>query len=129
MQERTREIIDQRQLVSVMNRTKWEKLGSLIESFEELEPEVDYESFWYETTRGFSIIHWDQFSAISESVVWLDIKTYKSKYIGALVKDRITDIRTQLLEKLKQASIPYSLEGENVRVWGYISPGQNINFV
>lgn len=129
MHKNTREIIAKKQLTSVMNRTKWLNLGEVVESFGDLEPSVNYEVFDEETTYGFSTIHWDQFAAISETVLWLDIQPYKSERIGALVKDRKTDIRAELIKKLKDKSIPYSFEEDNIRVWGYITPGQHIDFV
>ena len=129
MLKNTREIIAKRQLTSVMNRTKWLKLGDVVESFGDLEPSVNYERLDEDSTYGFSTIHWDQFAVISESILWLDIQPYKSERLGALVKDKRIDIRSELLEKLKDQSIPHSLEGENIRVWGYIAPGQLVDFV
>lgn len=129
MHKSTREIIAKRQLTSVMNRTKWLKLGDVVESFGDLEPSVNYERFDEESTGGFSTIHWDQFAVISERILWLDIQPYKSERLGALVKNRRIDIRSQLLRKLKNQSIPHSLEGENIRVWGYITPEQVVDFV
>ena len=112
-----------------MNRTKWLKLGEVVESFGDLEPSVNYEVLDEETTYGFATIHWDQFARISETVLWLDIQPYKSECIGALVKDRKTDIRAELIKKLEEKSIPYSFEEDNIRVWGYITPEQHIDFV
>ena len=58
MRKKTLEIINKNQLVSVMNRTKWLKLGDVIESFEYLEPAVNYETLSEDATFGYSSIHW-----------------------------------------------------------------------
>ena len=128
--ERLERFIINNSLVSVMNNTKWEKLRALMLNEAEKQPswkcrylrgEFDenqsWEFDWYYHLSGFKAIE------------WLDINPRKAERRGQLFNDKIIDYSEYFCNLLKSNNIPFSIEGGNIRVWGYTWPGKSINFV
>lgn len=122
--------IAREELVSVMNQTKWERLQALMqqESYrrppwrayclrdaEDLEPEWDYD--WHYHLPPF------------KSIVWLEINPIQKERRGQLLPDKLTDNTDYLTDLLKTHHIPFSIEGQSLRVWGYLKPGQAVSLI
>ena len=122
-------MIDDRKLVSAMNRTKWDRLAQAITVDSEFEPNVREKDLDEAEPSGFCLIDWT-FSEFNPALIeWIDIDPIKRKRVGALVPDIETDVSTYILDALKNSNVPYSIEGGKYRVWGYYDPSDAPNFV
>lgn len=120
-----RDIADQ-QLVSVLNKTKWERL------FEELRREnlpVDFRRKDINEAEN-SDDRWDgdifHVFGCCEVIEWLDIRAKLSVSRGKLLEPMIHDFTAELVAAAKRAKVPYSVTHEGIRVWGYIRAGSNV---
>ncbi|WHI50488.1 hypothetical protein P3339_18910 [Microbulbifer sp. MLAF003] len=129
MNEVLSKVIDQRQLVSVMNKTKWRELCSLFADQGDASPEVRYKLIYEDKILGFSKVWWDELFGDSVAIEWIDFDSYEHEFRGRLVSDKDTDISSGILEVLHKFNIPYSIEGKYYRVWGYINADSNPEFV
>jgi hypothetical protein len=122
-------VIDQRQLVSVMNKTKWRELCSSFATQGDASPEVRYKLIYEDKILGFSKVWWDELFNDSVAIEWIDFNPFEHEFIGHLVYDNSTDIRDRILEVFHNFNIPYSIESKYYRVWGYINANDNPEFV
>jgi hypothetical protein len=122
-------IINERNLVSVMNNTKWKRLAKAITAERELEPFVRSKDIIDESITGFSLNDWG-FTEYNPAIFeWLDIDPIKRNRVGGLVPDIETDITSFILQALAESNVPYSKEGNYFRVWGYYVSGKVPTFL
>ena len=62
-------------------------------------------------------------------IEWLEINPIHRERKGILLEDKVTDNTNYLISLLKDNNIPFSIENECLRVWGYQRPGHAIKFV
>ena len=112
-------IIEKKQLCSIANNTKWNKLISVIREWEDWRP-----SYRYKTVNNH-ISNWDvewyyhlPFPFIC--VEWFDIGLYEEIYIGQLVKNKIVDHTKKITDLLSLCKFDYEVHSDIVRVWGYL---------
>ncbi|MGH1540331.1 MAG: DUF6678 family protein [Arenicella sp.] len=117
-------IINERQLVSVMNRTKWSKLCEEFSKTHEQYINVRYKTIYSDKIGSFSPVWWNELFEESPAIEWLDFDPVKKEHRGRLVSDKKTDISAIILQILEEQNIPYSIEKSYFRVWGYISENQ-----
>ena len=129
MNETLVKIIDDRQLVSVMNKTKWRELCGEFEEIHELGVSVRYKMITSDKLYGFSPVWWDQLFRETVAVEWIDFDPKKRERRGQLVSDKETDISDVILGIFKNHNIPYSLENDCFRVWGYLNQDVHPVFV
>jgi hypothetical protein len=129
MNETLFKIIDDRQLVSVMNKTKWRELCGEFEEIHELGVSVRYKMITSDQLYGFSPVWWDQLFRETVAVEWIDFAPKKRKRRDQLVSDKETDISDVILGIFKKHNIPYSLENDFFRVWGYLNQDVHPVFV
>ena len=128
MNEVLLKIIDSRQLVSVMNKTKWKELCDSFSESIDFTPSVRYKCITSDEVTGFSLVWWNEMFRESAAFEWLDIDPVKRERRGRLVSDRETDYSDTVIGILKKYNIPYSIEEGCYRVWGYISKNENPDF-
>jgi len=121
--------IDENNYVSVMNNTKWNKLGVAIEANEDKEPCVRVKFLFEDEPTGYSLMDWNFENHNCTLFEWIDIDPIKKIRIGGLVPDKEIDLSTHVLEILSQNNIPYSIENGMYRVWGYYASGNVPVFV
>lgn len=122
-------IVNERNLVSLMNDTKWKKFAKAITAQEELEPFVRSKDITDETISGFALKDWG-FTDYNPAIIeWVDIDPIKRKYVGRLAPDIEMDITGYILNALAESNVPYSKEGEYFRVWSYYVAGQVPKFL
>ena len=128
--QKLKSFIARNSLVSVMNNTKWDRLRSLMldESgklpswkVKELMSEYNEESRWEPDWR----YHLPGYRHIE----WLDINPRKMERRGQLLRDKVTDHSEYFIRLLKENNIPFSIEADNIRIWGYVWPNTPVNFV
>ena len=129
MNDATLKLVNQRQLVSVMNKTKWTELCNSFDCENKASPNVRYKLIYSEQEFGFSKIWWNQLLHECEAIEWIDFRLVLREHRGNLLPDKEIDISKQIKEALQAHDIPYSVEGENLRVWGYISAENSPVFV
>lgn len=129
MHERYRKIINERHLVSVMNKTKWRELCNDFEELHFLSVSVRYKLISSDNILGFSAVWWNEIYEESSGIEWLDFNPIVSEYRGRLVAPKETDRSCEILTILNRHGIKYSIEGSCLRVWGYISQDTNPVFV
>ncbi|GGO71536.1 DUF6678 family protein [Bowmanella pacifica] len=129
MNEKLLKIINERQLVSVMNKTKWREV---CEDFEELDSPhicIRYKLITSDDIFGFSPVWWDQLLEDASAIEWLDFEPVVSEHRGRLVSNKKTDRSAEILSILRRHSIRYSNQESYFRVWGYLTPGDCPEFV
>ncbi|WP_337165230.1 DUF6678 family protein [Vibrio fluvialis] len=124
MNKKLLKIIDDRQLVSVMNKTKWRELCCEFEEIHELGVNVRYKMITSDQLYGFSPVWWDELFRETVAIEWIDFDPKKKEHRGQLISDKEKDISNVILDIFKKHSIPYSLENDCYRVWGYLN--QNV---
>ncbi|WP_205737318.1 DUF6678 family protein [Halioglobus japonicus] len=104
-------IIDQNQLVSMMNKTKWRELCSEFEKESTVSPLVKYKLITSDKEFGLSEVWWHELYGECQAIEWLDFSKVKSR----------ENISTQVVAVLDSVGVPYSDEGGVFRVWGYVN--------
>lgn len=129
MSERLAKIIQDRQLTSCMNDTKWKELFSSIEKSEDIKDlEIQYKTLWDEVApEGYwCLLEDEELDYMKTSwIEWLKIrghieKTFRS---GRLMEPKVekTDIHDKVEDVLKKYSIPYEYDPEEdcYVIYGY----------
>jgi len=129
MNEVLLKIINDRQLVSVMNETKWREMCGEFEAIHDLGVHVRYKNITSDQLYGFSSVRWDQLFREAVSIEWIDFNPIKKEHRGRLISDKETDISGVILSIFKKHSIPYSIENGCYRVWGYLNQSDHPEFV
>lgn len=125
---RVMETIAERNLISLMNDTKWRKLQDAVINTlrfptpyqgkyllddlvypEEFEKDVWYWGDWIEGIVPFY------------NVEWIRVRPRYLKHRGRLVSPEIIDITDDFVNILKELSIPYRLDHDTYYIYGYIS--------
>ena len=127
--ERLKRYVSREQLVSVMSNTKWEKLRSLLLSH------LAFRPLWREQyLRSDSIgdyrgnLEWTVGSPDYRTLEWVEIDPIEREHRGMLVGESDIDHTAEIVALLKNNHIPFSLENQYIRIWGYQRPGITINF-
>lgn len=129
MDARLLKIRNERQLVSVMNRTKWQELCHAMSTTLDLDPEVRYKCIDAEQIFGFSTVWWDELFTLSTAIEWLDFDPVKRTHRGRLVADHCVDQSKEIQGILQSLNIPFSIESPYLRVWAYFNVGQHPDFI
>lgn len=124
MDQRLFSIIQQRQLTSVMNQTKWQQLVRELSSSDTFEPQIRYKTIQSPQLYGFSHVWWDELLQIAASIEWLDINPQKSEYLGRLLPCKLTDYSAETEAAIRRANVPFTREEHYFRIWGYITDGK-----
>jgi hypothetical protein len=116
--------IEEHQLVSIMNNTKWRELVAAITSEGSFDPPVKIRYiFDADNVGGFSPVWWEEVEADGfEQIEWLMISPVKEVPVGALVGSKQTDYTDFIRSGLDKHSIPYTLTAGIFLVKGYIRP-------
>lgn len=122
------DIINRRQLVSVMNNTKWRELCQEFGERHSLNISVRYKLITSDQVLGFSPVWWDELFAESSAIEWLDFDPVVKEHRGRLIADKETDVSDEILAVFKKYGIKYTIQGSYFRVWGYLKPGVDPQF-
>lgn len=125
---RVMKTLAERNLVSVMNDTKWRELQDAVINTllfpppyqakyllegrlypEEFETDVSYWGDWIEGIVPFY------------SVEWIRVRPRYLKHRGRLVSPEVIDITDEFVKLLKELSIPYRLENDTYIIYGYVA--------
>jgi hypothetical protein len=119
---RLRRYVQDQQLVSAMNDTKWRELRQLMI---ERKPSPRYRLQCFlsppegpESWEGDWHYHLPTFVWIE----WLDIDPIHRTWRGHLVDDLKLDMTADLITLLESHSIPFEMEGPLIRIYGYRRP-------
>lgn len=94
MNEQDLKFINDHQLASFMNKTRWRELADRFTSDDDLEPRVRLKYLGQESMTGFTLLDWEWVkSGESSCIEWMDIDPIKKVRIGQLVKDKEFDFR------------------------------------
>ncbi len=113
--------LQKEKITSVLNNTKWNRL------FEELQSVGVYLKFQRKDLLESESLYWDSdiyhvFGGV-EVIEWLTISGVEEIPQGRLLKPKVID-NSELVEKaICKANLPYSIEGSDFRVWGYLRAG------
>jgi hypothetical protein len=117
------ELIFSRQLVSVMNRTKWRELATVITSRDDFTPKVRVRYVDGYAPEGFSYLDWEWVRLGDARVIErLDIDPIKREYVGRLVKQVETDFSEWIRQVLSQHSIAFEEVDKSFRINAYLLP-------
>ncbi|MBD3922935.1 hypothetical protein H8B09_29780 [Paenibacillus sp. PR3] len=118
--------VKERQLTSIMNKTKWKELQTavlkilpfpppfqakyvLVESTSpnEFEEDVWYVGDWVEGLMPFY------------DVEWIRVRPRRIVNIGRLISPEVIDITEEFIGILKEYSIPYHCSSDSIYIYGY----------
>jgi hypothetical protein len=120
MNKQNLKFINDNQLASFMNKTRWRELADELTSNDDFEPKVRLKYLRQENMTGFTLLDWEWVrSGESSCIEWMDIDPIKRVRQGQLVKDKEYDFRMYVESTLKELHIKYTIEDEMYRVWGY----------
>ncbi|MCW7755326.1 hypothetical protein OOT00_15185 [Desulfobotulus sp. H1] len=122
-------IIDKRQLVSVMNKTKWRELCEDFEKIQDLYVNVRYKLISSDQVYDFGPVWWNLVFDEAATIEWMDFNPIKKEHAGRFIPDKETDISEIILNIFKKHTIPYSIEQKYYRVWGYVGKNEHPTFV
>ena len=122
-------VIAERQLVSVMNQTKWRELCQEFSQNNELDPSVRLKYIYSNEVFGFSPVWWHEILLEARAIEWLDFNPIKREPSDRIVSAKKTNISNEILKILKIHNIPYSMEQSYIRVWGYFNQFERPVFV
>lgn len=130
MNESTLKYINENNLVSFMNKTKWRELAISLASNSNFEPKVSIKILGEPLASGFSHLDWEWVKyGESSCIEWIEIDPIKREYLGRLVSDRETDYSKFIEQTLGAFNIPYTLESSLYKVWGYANANKHLSFV
>ena len=113
--ERTRRYVEREGLVGVLNDTKWEELIQAMRALAfgpryrpkhvRAKGPADWDGEWYYHLRPFSCVE------------WVDIDPVDRDHSPPI------DHTAEVEAALRRIHVPFSREGQYLRVWGYTRPG------
>ena len=113
--ERTRRYVEREGLVGVLNDTKWEELIQAMRALAfgpryrpkhvRAKGPADWDGEWYYHLRPFSCVE------------WVDIDPLDRDHSPPI------DHTAEVEAALRRIHVPFSREGQYLRVWGYTRPG------
>lgn len=121
-------IIEERQLTSVMNKTKWEELRRAvapaclskapyqIKDVLEDTPDPKYLS----KTADLSSDWDDGFPYPTSSIEWIRILPIVKEARGSIMEPEIHDLTDEFHHILRRLKIPFVMEGEIICIFGYV---------
>ncbi len=112
--------IQEKQLVCVLNNTKWRELIKKIEHLGSFGPKCSIHYFFdARSPYSFQYIRWEEFLQDCEYIQYVILQCEKD----------ISELRFKSLKQiLKDINISFSLDGENIKIWGYYSPSERPDF-
>lgn len=126
--EKVMRVINQRQLYSVMNNTKWKELQSAIDTLP-FPPPYQIKYVLKETphpkTFGEDAWYWgdwsDEVLTPFYAVEWICVRPRYTRHRGMLINDELIDETQEFISVLQKASIPYEEENGAYYIYGYKS--------
>lgn len=121
-------VIEERQLTSVMNKTKWEELRRAvaptclseapyqIKNVLEDTPDSEYLS----KTADLSSDWDDGFPYPTASIEWMRILPIVKEVRGYIIEPEIHDLTDEFHHILRRLKIPFVMEGEIICIFGYL---------
>ena len=125
--ERLDSYIVREQLISHMNNTKWDRLRELMVELGNERPLYRVKCLREPPTQGWDG-NWYYHLPTYKNIEWLDTDPILRERRGALLEDTKMDYTQTYVNPLNENHIPFSFEGEYIRIWGYQRPGQIIDF-
>ena len=128
LREQTFQIIQERNLTSYMNNTKWEKLLEIVNQKLPFKPEQVYKTLFDEDIQPLSSIPTSPGCYCEECfphrfylIEWVRLTPkYAVNHGGYLVeKLEIHDETQELIEELKKTHIPFQTENQDIVIYGY----------
>lgn len=129
MNEKLLKIVNSRQLVSAMNKTKWRELCGEFEELHSLSISVRYKLITSDQVLGFSPVWWNELFDVSAGIEWLDFNPGVKEHRGRLISDKETDRSAEILDVFRKHGIQHSIQESYFRVWGYLSQDVHPEFV
>ena len=129
MDDKLLKIINSRQLVSVMNKTKWQELCEEFEGIQNWNVKVRYKLITSNKLLGFSPVWWFELFEETPLIEWLEFDLVVPEYKQGMISQKETDRSVEIVNILRKHSIRYSREQSYFKVWGYISAATNPEFV
>lgn len=117
-------IRNERQLVSVMNSTKWKALCNAFEVEKGINPNVRYKRIDSNDIYGFGPVWWNEIFEESPAIEWLDFELVRREFRGHLIPDKEIDFSEEIFSVMARFNIPYSIEQSYLRIWGYLNQNE-----
>jgi hypothetical protein len=129
--QRLRQYVAEHGLTSCMNDTKWREAISALRGIPGF-----YVRFRARSVRdGLDEVPSTQSSfpwhvpSPHAHLEWLEVDPIVRTRRGALIADDTRDFTAAVIQSLKTAGVPISLEGGLIRIWGYLRPGSAPRFL
>lgn len=122
------QIIEERQLTSVMNETRWKRLGHTVSTTLPYFPPYQIKYLGEDTLfpsdelSQFENLDWDDIWMESSlrSIEWIRLRTKVLLYKGVIIDPDVYDMSDELIDLLKKERIPFIQNGNIIQVYGYV---------
>nr|GFD43244.1 hypothetical protein [Tanacetum cinerariifolium] len=113
-----------RQLVSVMNRTKWRELVDILGSNPDFTPQIRLKYIDGKAPDRFSYLdsYLIKFGGFTRAIEWFEINPILRERVGLLVAHKETDFSDWVREALTSYFIPFVEADCLFRINGYLQP-------
>lgn len=120
--------IEERQLTSVMNDTKWEELRRAVATTFPFKPPYQTKSILEDTSDAECLSvkanqsgDWDDgFPYPTASIEWMRILPIVKEARGYIIEPEIHDLTDEFHHILGRLNIPFVMEGEIICIFGYV---------
>ncbi|MGK0247889.1 MAG: hypothetical protein ACI910_000617 [Oleispira sp.] len=127
--DKLKRYLESENITSVLNNTKWKRLFSELKNIEgyvdfqrkDVNEEFTNHEYWcmdiYNIFAGW------------ENIEWLNIRALTVQRRGALVKPKIENNIQLLLKAISKSGVPYCMNGDGIRIYGYLRIGVSPDWV
>ncbi|TCI39384.1 hypothetical protein EVJ29_01740 [Exiguobacterium sp. SH4S7] len=120
--------IEERQLTSVMNKTKWGELRRAVANTFLFEPPYQIKYVLEDTPdpeflskTAYESGDWDDgFPYPTSSIEWIRLRPKVLVYKGAIVEPDVCDMTDELISILTKERIPFIQDNEMIQIFGYV---------
>lgn len=120
--------IEERQLTSVMNETKWKRFGQAVSTTLPYLPPYQIKCLGEDTLfpsnelSQFENLDWDDvwMESSLRSIEWIRLRSKVLLYKGVIIDPDVCDMTNELIDILKKERIPFIQKGDIIQVFGYV---------
>ena len=128
------EVVNKKQLASIMNNTKWEQLQKFVIDTLPFTPSYQVKYVLEDTPYPENFVEdvwywgdWEQGLRPFYSIEWLRVRPRYVKNRGRLIEPEILDVTNDFIELLQKLKIPFVKEDSTICIYGYVNSTEIFN--
>lgn len=121
MNENLLKLINEKQMTSILNKTKWKEICDYFSNENTFSPLVRGKLLTNGEMSGFAEVWWTEVFGCCELIEWMEFSKYKYEHRGNLLPKKEMDVTVEVKEALDDIGVAYTDEERVFKVWGYIN--------